>query len=129
MEVVERSGASIFLMENVPQLIGSVEHHEIEEAASDLGFKTSSARLCAADYGVPQVRWRAFIIGCSFADPKMVFPPKRTHYPPDHNHRRAFAEKEVPYISDPRPYRTVREAIGDLEPPEGTEIRGEPPPV
>ncbi len=128
MEVVERSGASIFVMENVPQLIGSVEHQEILEVAVELGFSAASARLCAADYGVPQIRWRAFIIGCRFTDPKSVFPPKRTNYPSDQNHRRAFAEREVPYISDPRPYKTVKEAIGDLKPPEGTEIRDEPPP-
>ncbi len=128
MEVVERSGASIFLMENVPQLIGSAEHQEILEVAGELGFSAASARLCAADYGVPQIRWRAFIIGCRFTDPKRVFPPKRTNYPTDQNHRRIFAEKEVPYISDPRPYKTLREAIGDLKPPEGTEIRDEPPP-
>ncbi len=128
MEVVERSGASVFVMENVPQLIGSAEHQAILEVAGELGFRTASARLCAADYGVPQIRWRAFIIGCRFADPKEVFPPKRTNYSTDQNHRRIFSEKEVPYISDPRPYRTLKEAIGDLKPPEGTEIRNEPPP-
>ena len=123
MDVVERSGASIFVMENVPQLIGSVEHQEILEFAGELGFCAASARLCAADYGVPQIRWRAFIIGCRFTDPKRVFPPKRTNYPIGQNHRRIFAEKEVPYISDPKPYRTLTEAIGDLKPPKGTEIR------
>lgn len=128
MEVVARSRATVFVMENVPQLIGSVEHEKILEVAAGLGFSTASARLCAADYGVPQLRWRAFIIGCKFADPKVVFPPKRTNYPTDHNHRRNFAEKEVPYISDPRPYKTVKDAIGDLGPPMGTEIRDEPPP-
>jgi DNA (cytosine-5)-methyltransferase 1 len=98
------------------------------DIASQLGFNTASARLCAADYGVPQIRWRAFIIGSRFSDPKAVFPPKRTHYPSEQNHRRIFAEKETPFISDPGPYRTVRDAIGDLELPQGTEIRDIPPP-
>lgn len=128
MEIVERSGASIFVMENVPQLIGSGEHQEILSLAGQMGFKTASARLCSADYGVPQIRWRAFILGCKFADPKTVFPPKRTNYPADQNHRRIFAEKEVPYICHPGPYKTVREAIGDLAPPQGTEIRAVAPP-
>jgi DNA (cytosine-5)-methyltransferase 1 len=128
MGVLERSGASVFLMENVPQLIGSAEHQMILDMASQLGFKTASARLCAADYGVPQIRWRAFVIGSKFSDPKMVFPPKRTHYPSENNHKRIFAEKETPFISDPRPYLTVRDAIADLEPPHGTEIRDVPPP-
>lgn len=128
MEVVERSGASVFVMENVPQLIGSFEHQMILDIARQLGFNTASARLCAADYGVPQIRWRAFIIGSRLSDPKVVFPPKRTHYPSEQNHRRTFAEKETPFISDPKPYRTVRDAIGDLELPQGTEIRDTPPP-
>lgn len=128
MEVVERSGATVFLMENVPQLIGSAEHEMILDMAGQLGFSTASARLCAADYGVPQIRWRAFIIGSRISDPKVVFPPKRTHYPSEPNHRRIFAEKETPFVSDPKPYRTVRDGIGDLEPPQGTEIRDVPAP-
>ncbi|MDR3566884.1 MAG: DNA cytosine methyltransferase [Syntrophobacteraceae bacterium] len=128
IKVVEKSGATVFLMENVPQLIGSIEHQMILEAAEELGFKTASARLCAADYGVPQMRWRAFIIGSKFTDPKSVFPPKRTHFPPENGHKRIFAEKEIPFVSNPRPYVTVRDAITDLEPPHGTEIRDVPPP-
>lgn len=128
MEVVERSGASVFVMENVPQLIGSAEHEMILDFARQLGFSTASARLCAADYGVPQIRWRAFIIGCKSGHPDAVFPPKRTHSSPEPNARRIFAEREIPFISDPQPYRTVRDAIGDLEPPRGTEIRDVPPP-
>ena len=128
MEIVQRSGASVFVMENVPQLIGSVEHREVLALAGELGFNVASARLCAADYGAPQIRWRAFIVGCRHADPKSVFPPKRTNYPPEQNHRRIFAEKEVPYITAPAPYKTVRAAIGDLDPPSGTEIRDVPPP-
>lgn len=128
MKVVEKSGASIFVMENVPQLIGSDEHQEILEVAKGLGFTMVSARLCAADYGVPQIRWRAFIVGCRHADPGKVFPPKRTNYHTEQNHRRIFTEKEVPFVSDPKPYVTVRDAICDLKPPTGTEIREEPPP-
>lgn len=127
MEVLEKSGASVFLMENVPQLIGSDEHQMILDATAKMGFRTASARLCAADYGVPQIRWRAFIIGSKFFDPKKVFPPKRTHYPPENNHKRIFAEKEIPFASAPKPYLTVRNAIADLDPPFGTEIRNIPP--
>jgi DNA (cytosine-5)-methyltransferase 1 len=128
IEVLERSGATIFLMENVPQLIGSAEHEMILDTAEKLGFKTASARLCAADYGVPQIRWRAFIIGSKLSDPRSVFPPKRTHFPPENGNKRSFAEKEIPFTSNPKPHVTVRDAIGDLEPPEGTEIKDVPPP-
>jgi DNA (cytosine-5)-methyltransferase 1 len=128
MEVVKRSGASIFVMENVPQLIASFEHGEIVEAAHALGFQLAWARLCAADYGVPQLRWRAFIIGCNFTDPAGVFPPKRTNYPASNGSRKIFSEKDIPCLTSAKPYRTVRDAIGDLAPPVGTEIRKERPP-
>ena len=83
MEVVARSNANIFVMENVPQLLASEEFNEIEKCATKLGFlHLAKAKLCAADYGVPQVRYRAFIIGCKFADPTLVFPPLKTHYNP-----------------------------------------------
>jgi DNA (cytosine-5)-methyltransferase 1 len=77
LRIVEHTGAQIFVMENVPQLIGSEEHDEIIAVARSLGFKLAWAKLCAADYGVPQTRWRAFIIGCKFADPSRFFPPRR----------------------------------------------------
>lgn len=81
-EIVERSGAKVFVMENVPQLLGSFEHGEIIGTAEAMGFKVWDDVLCAADYGVPQTRRRAFIIGCKFFDPSQVFPPRRTHFDP-----------------------------------------------
>lgn len=123
MEVVERSGASVFVMENVPQLLNSYEHGEIVEVARGMGFTLRSAKLCAADYGVPQTRWRAFIIGCKFVDPACTFPPKKTNLNPNTERRKAFSEEFDVYISDPSPWRTVRDAISDLPPPVGTEIR------
>jgi DNA (cytosine-5)-methyltransferase 1 len=129
MEIVERSGASIFVMENVPQLLESFEHGEIVEYARLLGFTTRSAKLCAADYGVPQVRWRAFIIGCKFADPAKVFPPKKTHFKPNNGYRKAFSEEFDAYIENPLEWKTVRNAIADLPDPTGTEIRDIPGPL
>lgn len=122
IEVVMKSGASIFVMENVPQLLGSPEHDQINQMAEAAGFITTSAKLCAADYGVPQTRWRAFIIGCKFMNPEVVFPPKKTHYNPRNGH--------VPDLfRHPEPWRTVRDAIGDLPMPEGSEIRPLPGPL
>jgi DNA (cytosine-5)-methyltransferase 1 len=129
MEIVERSGASIFVMENVPQILGSFEHGEIVELAHTMGFKVRSAKLCAADYGVPQVRWRAFIIGCKFTDPSLVFPPKKTNFKPSNGYRPAFTEEFDVYISNPTPWKTVSDAIKNLPPPEGTEIREVSPPL
>jgi DNA (cytosine-5)-methyltransferase 1 len=129
MDIVERSGSSVFVMENVPQLLDSFEHGEIVELAKSLGFKLRWAKLCAANYGVPQVRWRAFIVGCKFADPSEVFPPKKTNYNINNGHRKAFTEEFDEYVTNPSPWRTVRDAIADLPPPIDTEIRKVPPPL
>ncbi len=129
MEVVERSGASVFVMENVPQLLNSFEHGEIIGVAETMGFRLMWAKLCAADYGVPQTRWRAFIIGCKFADPSIVFPPKKTHYNLNNGYKKSFSEEFDEYILNPSPWRTVRDAIADLPMPVGTEILNEPPPL
>jgi DNA (cytosine-5)-methyltransferase 1 len=74
-EIVERSGAQVFVMENVPQILGSFEHGEIMGTAEVMGFKCWGEVLSAADYGVPQTRRRAIIVGCKFFDPALVFPP------------------------------------------------------
>ncbi len=83
LAVVERSEAQVFVMENVPQLLGSPEQEQILRAAEQMGFRLAWDKLCAADYGVPQLRWRAFIIGSRHSDPAMVFPPPKTHFPPN----------------------------------------------
>jgi DNA (cytosine-5)-methyltransferase 1 len=130
LKIVEHSGAEVFVMENVPQLLGSAEHEEIAEVAHSLGFKMAFAKLCAADYGVPQTRWRAFIIGCKFTHPGEFFPPKKTHRRPDNVETgMLFSEDFDLYVSRARQWRTVRDAIADLPPPEGTEIRDESPPL
>ncbi len=131
LEVVERSGAQVFVMENVPQLLGSFEHGEIMGMAEAMGFKCWGEVLCAADYGVPQTRRRAIIVGCKFLDPSLVFPPRKTHYDP----RKSGVQVSVlqangkGYLTIAEKWRTVRDAIADLPPPEGTGIREEAPPL
>lgn len=119
MNIVERSGARVFVIENVRQLLNSPEHEAILERAAQLGFKTASALLHAADYGVAQLRYRAFIVGSRVGDPSVIFPPKRTHY----NSRRSFQHDMFAYVAEPMPYRTVRDVIADLPEPVGTQIR------
>lgn len=130
LDIVKLSGAEVFVMENVPQLLGSFEHGEITGMAEGMGFKLAHGKLCAADYGVAQTRWRAFIIGSLIGDPNDVFPPKTTHYDPD-NGRRIFNNRNESRgaIKNPQVWRTVRDAIGDLPQPRGTEIRQEDPPL
>jgi len=130
LDVVAHCGAEIFVMENVPQLLGSEEYGEIVETAEKLGFKLASAKLCAADYGAPQIRWRAFIVGCKFTDPKLFFPPKKTNQKPTGTtDRTIFFDGFEKYINAPKPWRTVRDAIADLPVPFGTEIRNIPAPL
>lgn len=120
MKIVEQSGASMFVMENVPELLASEEFKDIEQYAGKLGFKLKAAKLVAADYGVPQVRTRAFIMGSKYGEP-FDFPPKRTHYDP---RSKKPIDKSL-YIENPQPWVTLRNAIGDLGAPVGTEIRGD----
>ncbi len=121
MEVVQRSGARLFLMENVPQLLGSREHEEILAWAADGGFSVWSGTLLAADYGVPQTRKRAFIVGSMDGDPAEFFPPPVSHRKPGSSASSSVAE--------PAAWRTVADAIADLPPPESTEIRDIAPPL
>jgi DNA (cytosine-5)-methyltransferase 1 len=129
-EVVDRSKATTFVMENVPQLLKSLEYNEIVGTAEAMGFKCWSGVLLAADYGVPQTRRRAFIVGCKFRDPSQVFPPRMSHFDPRKGKPRdlMLLKGGGEYLPGPEEWRTVRNAIEGLPHPKGKEIRGEPPP-
>lgn len=124
LDIVQRSGAKVFVMENVPQLLGSEEYDDIVTTAKAMGFKITSAKLCAADYGVSQVRYRAFILGAKFVEPQDFFPPKRTHFNPNNG-----GVSAADYVSNPQPWKTVRDVIGNLPEPVGTCIRQVAPPL
>lgn len=66
VDVVKTVSPRYFVMENVPNLL-TAEHgyfrHELEAMFIELGYVINAQVLCAADYGVPQNRRRAFIIG------------------------------------------------------------------
>lgn len=131
LDIVARSGADVFVMENVPQLLGSFEHGEILGTAEAMGFKCWSEVLMAADYGVPQTRKRAFIVGCKHFDPAALFPPPKSHYNPRLRDQQLALRirGDADYLPRPTPWSTVRDAIADLPPPKGTEVRDEAPPL
>lgn len=112
LEVVSKSRACIFVMENVAELFKADEMTEICQRADDIGFETRATVLNAADYGAPQVRRRTVVIGWDRKRVKAgVHFPEATHFPP----YKAPFEKPV--------WRTVRDAIADLPArPYGTEI-------
>jgi DNA (cytosine-5)-methyltransferase 1 len=88
-----------FVMENVPELIGSAEYRAFKERAEELGFRVEEDVLNAADYGVPQRRRRAIVIGARLG----AIPwPEPTHRDPD----------ELPDGRDP--WRTFRAAVAGL---------------
>ena len=58
-----RAEPQAFVMENVPELLRSGEYVAFAEAAEELGFAVSGRILNAADYGVPQRRRRAIVVG------------------------------------------------------------------
>lgn len=66
VKVVELVQPSYFVMENVPNLLtaeGGCFRKEIEELFNSMGYQLKMGVLNASDYGVPQNRRRAVIIG------------------------------------------------------------------
>jgi len=99
LRALEESEPEVFVMENVPQLLRSAEYRAFRKAAAKLGFEVVGEVLNAADFGVPQMRRRAIVVGSRVGTPEM---PAQTHFAPDAASRPGSA------------WRTVRDAIGDL---------------
>ncbi|MFY0524466.1 DNA cytosine methyltransferase [Archangium gephyra] len=90
----------LFIMENVPGLVGKRGHALFEsflEAVDAAGFDAEAHLVNAADHGVPQVRRRVVVLGRRRADTAPFLLPGAS-----------FKEEE---------YRTVWDAIGDLPAP------------
>lgn len=63
LDVVESSECKVFLIENVPNLLTSREGQKIIRRAERLGFEVDARVLLASEFGVPQNRRRAIIVG------------------------------------------------------------------
>jgi DNA (cytosine-5)-methyltransferase 1 len=66
VETVRRTEPRVFVAENVKGLLMPVNkafYDEIISAFKDLGYSVSAQIYLAADYGVPQMRERVFIVG------------------------------------------------------------------
>jgi DNA (cytosine-5)-methyltransferase 1 len=86
---------------------------EIGTAFREAGYSVECAELLAAQYGVPQMRWRMFFIGWRFDEHKRGGFPLPTH-------GKAGIGDLVPNRPIPTAltdgFVTIREAIGDLPP-------------
>ncbi|MCS3429874.1 DNA cytosine methyltransferase [Klebsiella sp. BIGb0407] len=121
MDIIERSGASIFVMENVQGLLKSEEFQAITIRAMQLGFRLLNPSLLnTADYGVAQTRKRVIAIGIKEtlfdSDTLPDFPPPPTHRSPD-------KPGTLPI------WKCVQDVIADLPEPVGTEVRNVAPPL
>ena len=95
VEVLDATGADVFVMENVPQLLKSPQFELFLGEVDRRHFVVDPQVLNAADFGVPQVRRRAIVIGSRLGIPER---PVLTHGPksplavPHVTVREAFAQ-------------------------------------
>jgi DNA (cytosine-5)-methyltransferase 1 len=99
LRALEESAPLAFVMENVPELLRSAEYEIFRRSAESLGFNVESRILNAADYGVPQTRRRAFVIGTTEGIPAW---PEPTHSSPE---KCSLGR---------RPWRMFRDAVAGL---------------
>ena len=111
---------AVVLIENVPDLVrhrDGATRDEVLDALAKAGYRTSVRVLHAADYGVPQMRRRAFFLGQRQEDYDrtgitLEFPtPTHRAYPLCHD---SLNDDPNWLPGDSGYWPTVREAIGDL---------------
>lgn len=96
-----------FLLENVPGLVYKI-HQEafdfIKSYAYKLGYKCTFKILNAANFGVPQIRERFFLVGTKEGEFEF---PAETHRKPEKNLNLFESTQKI--------WKTAGEAIGDLD--------------
>lgn len=101
VRLVDEVRPKMFLMENVRGMLTYSKGYfkkQIEEAFEEIGYRTNFTQVCAADYGVPQLRHRVLFIGTRIEEIDLTFPQ------PTHGDGQLGL----------KPYITVAEALGDL---------------
>lgn len=138
LDVVRFAKPKAFVMENVPGMreqLGVDFAKRIAREAQSIGYNVRYFLLNAANYGVPQHRWRLFFVGLRsdlghLAVPR---PPPQTHVAQMVLEGSSLPEDpylvtgdRLPVVADPQPAVTVRDALGDL-PKLKCHLRGERP--
>lgn len=123
LRFVDAFAPRAILIENVPGLV-SFEHgatlHAILDSLAELGYGADVRILGAAYYGVPQMRWRTFILGLRGRNlPANAFPDPIFHAPIHPNFTTTFNGQslvKMPTAETDSKFTTVEDAIGDLPP-------------
>lgn len=98
-----------FIFENVPNLAtvaGGAVLDELLQSFREVGYTPSANVLLAADYGVPQMRKRLFVVG-TLSGGTIDLPPVPTHGEPS-------AQRDLFGSSALEQHRTARQALDDL---------------
>jgi DNA (cytosine-5)-methyltransferase 1 len=106
VRLLAETHADAYIFENVPNLASVADGEVLDDllaALAEIDYSATAYVLAAAEYGVPQMRKRLFIVGTRKRG-EIPMPPPATHAPPN----TLFAATAL------APYVTAREAIEDL---------------
>ena len=101
IETVRRFRPKAFVIENVPgmaSLYNGEVHDEIIRRFQCMGYSVNSKVLCAADYGVPQIRQRLFFVG--ICDSTQIFEFPKPLLTPDNYITCAEAIDDLPSLEN-----------------------------
>jgi DNA-methyltransferase (dcm) len=131
LRIVEHVRPKAVLIENVPGIVSFEKGlivRQLYERLSEMGYKTGHMILCAAHYGVPQMRFRTFFVSIHGREKRIRFPY------PTHKadvHQNFTNAKELCFRLGPLqeigmlPQVGVMDAIGDLPAIRDGERQGE----
>jgi len=105
VRLLDETRADSYIFENVPNLAsvaGGAVVDDLIAAINEIGYSSTMCVLFAADYGIPQMRRRLFIVGTRERG-AIPMPPPVTH-----------GQAETAIAMGLRPYVTAREAVDDL---------------